>query len=145
MKHLSLALICTLSLFFSTTTWAKSLPGTEKILQESDLFMSNLASGDTETAINLISIYLGIDTEQFNLRAQKIVSDMKRINTSAGKPLSFAKLDEQSIGDHFFKVRYLLKYQQAAIVWEINFYQPENGWYLVDISFNTDINALFKD
>lgn len=145
MKHLSLALIFTISLFASATSLAKSLPNTQKIVQESDLFMSNLASDDAETAINLISVYLGIDADQFNQRAQKIVSDMKRINASAGKPLAFAKLDEQSIGDHFFKVRYLLKYQQAAIVWEINFYQPESGWRLVDISFNTDIDALFKE
>lgn len=145
MKHLSLALIFTLSLFASATSLAKSLPSTQKITQETDLFMSNLASGDAETAINLISVYLGIDADQFNQRAQKIISDMKRINASAGKPLAFAKLDEQSIGDHFFQVRYLLKYQQAAIVWEINFYQPESGWRLVDISFNTDIDALFKE
>ncbi len=145
MKHLSLALVFTLSLFASATSLAKSLPSTQKITQETDLFMSNLASGDAETAINLISVYLGIDADQFNQRAQKIVNDMKRINASAGKPIAFAKLDEQSIEDHFFQVRYLLKYQQAAIVWEINFYQPESGWRLVDISFNTDIDALFKE
>ncbi|KZZ49854.1 hypothetical protein A3758_13450 [Oleiphilus sp. HI0118] len=145
MKHLSLALILAFSLFSSATVLAKSLPNTQKIIQETDLFMSNLAKGDAETAINLISIYLGIDAEQFSQRAQKIISDMKRINASAGNPIAYAKLDEQSIGDHFFKARYLLKYQQAAIVWEINFYQPENGWRLVDISFNADINALFKE
>lgn len=144
MKNLLLSLTCLMSLALSTSSLAKSLPSTEKVLQESELFMSQLASGDAETAINLISVYLGIDANAFNQRAQKIVNDMKRINESAGKPLSFAKLDEQSIGDHFFKVRYLLKYQQAAIVWEINFYQPEKGWHLVDISFNTDIDALFK-
>ena len=145
MKHFHLALICALAMSASNFAWAKSLPSTDKVVQESDLFMSQLADGDAETAINLISVYLGIDAEQFNQRAQKIVNDMKRINTSAGKALSFAKLDEQSIGEHFYKVRYLLKYQQAAIVWEINFYQPEQGWYLVDINFNTDINALFKE
>lgn len=144
MKNLLLSLTCLMSFAFSTGSFAKSLPNTGKVLQESELFMSQLASGDAETAINLISVYLGIDANAFNQRAQKIVNDMRRINESAGKPLSFAKLDEQSIGDHFFKVRYLLKYQQAAIVWEINFYQPEKGWQLVDISFNTDIDALFK-
>ncbi len=144
MKNLLLALTWAISITLSTSALAKSLPNTDKVIQESELFMSQLASGDAEAAINLISVYLGIDANAFNQRAQKIVSDMQRINGSAGKPLSFAKLDEQSIGDHFFKVRYLLKYQQAAIVWEINFYQPEKGWYLVDISFNTDIDALFE-
>lgn len=145
MKQCSLSLICALLMAASSIAWAKSLPSTEKIVQESDLFMSQLADGDAETAINLISVYLGINADQFNQRAQKIVGDMKRINASAGKALSFARLDEQSIGEHFYKVRYLLKYQQAAIVWEINFYQPDKGWYLVDINFNTDINALFKE
>jgi hypothetical protein len=28
-------------------------------------------------------------------------------------------------------------------VWELNYYQANKGWHLVDVSFNTNINALF--
>jgi len=70
--------------------------------------------------------------------------DMKQLESNQGKPLSFAMLKQESVGEHFYKISYLLKYPAAALVWELNYYQPAEGWNLVDISFNTDINALFE-
>lgn len=127
----------------TTSAWAKTIDSEKKLQQISDHFMTQVATGDTESALALIAAYLGVDAAQFEQRAGKLVNDMRRIESSAGKALSYAKLDDQRVGEHFYKSRYLLKFQQAALVWEINYYQASKGWQLVDVSFNTDIDALF--
>ena len=132
------------TLFLSTSAWSKSIGSTDKVEQVSDHFMTQVTQGDSESALSLIGAYLGVDTASFEQRASKIVNDMKRVETSAGKALSFAKIDTRRVGEHFYQVRYLLKFQQAALVWELNYYQPDTGWQLVDVSFNTDIDSLFE-
>jgi len=106
--------------------------------------MSQLVSGDFESAYSLMSSYIGVDSQKFEERGKKAAQALKQINQSQGKPLSFAQLKSQSVGEHFYKITYLLKYQAAALIWELNYYQPEQGWKLVDVSYNTDINALFE-
>lgn len=132
------------TLFLSASVWSKSIDNTDKVEQVSDQFMTQVTQGDAESALSLIGAYLGVDTASFEQRASKIVNDMKRIETSAGKALSFAKIDTRRVGEHFYQVRYLLKFRQAALVWELNYYQPDAGWQLVDVSFNTDIDSLFE-
>lgn len=132
------------TLIFSANAWSRSIESTDKVEQVSDHFMAQVKQGDSESALSLIAAYLGVDTASFEQRASKIVNDMKRIEASAGKALSFAKIDNRRVGEHFYQVRYLLKFQQAALVWELNYYQPDTGWQLVDVSFNTDIDSLFE-
>lgn len=110
----------------------------------SQLFMTQVQNGDIETAFSIMSAYLGVNMEQFLERAKKVDQDMKQFQQSVGKPLSYALLDKQAVGEHFYKITYLLKYESAALIWELNFYQPDQGWKLVDISFNANINELFK-
>lgn len=136
-------LLCLLLALTSTHTWSKTLPNEKKIIQTSKYFMEQLSQGETESAYQLISAYLGVDMEAFLQRGAKVAQDLKQLETRIGKPLGYALLKESRVGDHFYKMRYLLKYETAALIWELNYYQPTEGWKLVDVTFNTDINALF--
>jgi hypothetical protein len=133
-----------LLLSFANLSHAKTLENTSKINKVSNYFMSQILAGETSSAFSLISAYLGVDAASFDERGKKAEVSLNQLNSSLGKPLSYALLEKQAVGEHFYKVIYLLKYDSAALVWEINFYQPSDGWKLVDINFNTDINALFK-
>ena len=137
-------IISLLLLSFSTTAPAKSLPSIDKIIQTSDFFMEQLTKGEVESAYSLISAYLGLNLEAFLERGNKTSQDLKQLEKKIGKPLSYAQLKQQNVGEHFVKVTYLLKYETAALIWELNYYQPENGWKLVDITFNGNINTLFE-
>ena len=106
--------------------------------------MSQLMSGEFESAYSLMTAYIGVNITQFEERGKKAAEAMKQMEKTQGKPLSYALLKTQSVGEHFYKATYLLKYSAAALVWEFNYYQPDKGWKLVDISFNTNINALFE-
>jgi len=143
-KLLSLTIF--LSFFvLSNITHAKSLADRNKVNQVNEYFMSQLVAGEFESAYALMTAYLGVDAQQFEERGKKAAQSMKQLQQNQGKPLSFALLKTQSIDEHFYKASYLLKYSAAAIIWELNYYQPDQGWRLVDISFNADINALFED
>jgi hypothetical protein len=143
LRLLSLTL-CIFALSFSSFTFSKSLASKEKINKVSDYFMGQLVEGEYEGAYSLMSAYIGISATQFEERGKKVSHNMKSLETSQGKPLSYALLKQESVDEHFYKITYLLKYPSAALVWELNYYQPEKGWNLVDISFNADINALFE-
>ncbi len=128
----------------SSLSHAKTLEDTSKINKVSDFFMSQILAGEVSSAFSLISAYLGVDAASFEERGKKAELNLSQLNASLGKPLSYDLLEKKAVGKHFYKIVYLLKYDSAALVWELNYYQPSNGWKLVDISFNTDINALFK-
>lgn len=129
---------------FTEISYAKTLEDTSKIDKVSDFFMSQITSGEVNAAYSLIGAYLGVDAASFEERGKKAELSLSQLNKNLGKPLSFALLDKQAVGNHFYKTIYLLKYESAALVWALNYYQPQEGWKLVDINFNTDINALFK-
>jgi len=139
----SLSVLILLLTFLSQAN-AKPLASKEKVDKVSNYFMTQILNGEVEAAYSLLSAYIGIDLEQFTERGKKVASDIKRLEKSSGKPLSFDLLETQSVGEHFYKATYLLKYQSIALIWSINYYQPDKGWNLVDVSFNGDINALFK-
>ncbi|MFT5717010.1 MAG: hypothetical protein ACI9T7_001193 [Oleiphilaceae bacterium] len=143
MHKFSVSLFVLFVIFFSQAQ-AKSIASKDKTDKVSSYFMGQILSGEVEAAYSLLSAYAGIDLEQFIERGKKVSTDMKQLEKSAGKPLSFDLLETQSVGEHFYKITYLLKYETIALIWNINYYQPDKGWKLVDVSFNGDINALFK-
>lgn len=144
MKRAFIPTIFLTLLLSASLSSAKTLSDTAKVDKVSDFFMSQILAGDVPAAFALIATYLGVDAASFEERGKKAELSLSQLNASLGKPLSYALLEQQAVGDHFYKVIYLLKYEAAALVWEINYYQPSEGWKLVDINFNTDINALFK-
>lgn len=129
---------------FSSQSHAKPLANKEKADKVSNYFMGQVLSGEVEAAYSLLSAYAGIDLEQFMERGKKVANDMTQLEKSSGKPLSFDLLETQAVGEHFYKITYLLKYETVALIWSLNYYQPDQGWKLVDVSFNGDINSLFK-
>ncbi|KZY86534.1 hypothetical protein A3741_26450, partial [Oleiphilus sp. HI0069] len=140
MRQISLLICCISLITFSSLSLAKPLASKDKINKVSDYFMSQVVQAEYDSAYSLMSAYIGVSPEQFEERGKKISHDMKMLEARQGKPLSFALLKQESVGEHFYKISYLLKYPSAALVWELNYYQPQEGWNLVDISFNTNIN-----
>ena len=143
MYRLTLALVLS-TFLFSLNTHASGLSDKAKIEKVSEHFMEQVLAGEVSDAYALMSAYVGIDLAAFNERGKQVSTSMEKLKASAGKPLSYALVKKQEVEGHFYKLTYLLKYPSAALLWELNYYQPEAGWYLVDISFNTNINKLFE-
>lgn len=116
-----------------------------KLNNAGDQFMSLLKTGKTEQAYKDLLIAVGGDSERLQQQATEVASFMLKVREQLGNPIAYDLIDTDHIKTHFFKQIYLLKFDNAAIVWEINYYQPSNGWKLVDVAYNTDIDALFDD
>lgn len=143
-----LFLVATLTtlFFFNNPALASETQNTKEGLNKAgDQFMSALVKGNTEQAYKDIIPVAGAEKERFTQQGMSVSAYMKKVREQIGEPISFDLIATQSIKEHFFKQKYLLKFDNAAIVWEINYYQPTQGWKLVDITYNTDIEALFKN
>ena len=136
-------LISFLYLLSAPSLAAKSLDSLKRVDQTGEQFMTQVQDGDVESAYALLSAYAGVNIEGFLARGEKVAQDLKKLEKNVGKPISYAKLKTQNIGEHFYKITYLLKYKTAAVIWELNYYQPEQGWLLVDVAYHADINRLF--
>ncbi len=143
LQHIRLTLYAIILTLLGTMAQAKGLKDTARIDQVSDHFMSQIVAGKTGDAYALMSAYVGVNLEAFNERGEQVKTSMKKLSESVGQPLSYALVKRQNVEEHFYKLTYLLKYQTAALIWELNYYQPDTGWYLVDVNFNVDINKLF--
>ena len=129
---------------FSSQIHAKPIASKDKVNKVSNYFMNQIFNGDVEAAYSILSAYVSTDPELLIEKGKIVANDILQAEKSAGKPLSFDLIETQSVGEHFYKITYLLKYDSNALIWNINYYQPDQGWRLVDVSINTDINALFK-
>ncbi len=132
------------SLLLSTVAHARTLADAAAARKLADQFMAQLVKGEADAGYDMLSAYIGVDFEQFNQRGKKMLGDLQQIGSSVGKPIGFDLLATQSVKTHFMKLTYLLIYGNAALVWELNFYQPEKGWQLVDVSYHANINDLFQ-
>lgn len=141
--HIRSAILLTL-IFISSLSQAKTLEDIKKVDKVTNFFMSQILAGETSSAYSLIAAYLGVDAASFEERGKKAELNLSQLNSTLGKPLSYALLEKQAVGEHFYKLIYLLKYETAALVWEINYYQPSQGWKLVDINIHDKIDSLFK-
>ena len=93
-------------LILPTLSQAKTIEDKAKVAKVSDFFMSQVLSGEAIAAFSLISAYLGVDASSFEERGKKAELSLNQLNTTLGKPLSFALLEQQAVGEHFFKITY---------------------------------------
>ncbi|WP_250656990.1 hypothetical protein [Alkalimarinus coralli] len=136
--------IALLSLVFAFSSVAQAKDTKDDLTAAGDHFMSLLMKGKTKNAYKEMLATVGGDSERLMQQASEMSTFMTKVREQLGEPISYDLITTGSIKDHFFKQKYLLKFDNAAIIWEINYYQPRKGWKLVDVAYNTDIDALFE-
>ena len=137
------ALLCTLS--FQTTA-NESLETREALLQQTDVFMEAVASGNVQAAYRQLRPYLGVDSEPYDQSAQDAADYFSKVKEQAGKTLGTSQVRTEVVADDFTRVSWLQKFRSAAIAWQFTFYRPDSdGWKLVGVSYSTDIEYLYRD
>lgn len=149
MRLLFVVMLTTLFFFNNLASASTSAPenqsSKESLKKIGDQFMSTILKGNTEQAYKDIIPATGDEKERFTQIGMRVTAEMKKLREQIGEPLSFDFITAQSIKDHFFKQIYLLKFNNAAIVWEINYYQPNQGWKIVEINYNANFDDLFEN
>ncbi|WP_097458782.1 hypothetical protein [Mangrovitalea sediminis] len=107
-------------------------------------FMQQADQGQVDQAYVGLHPYLGVDADAYNQAAKKAVSYFKEVFDKVGKPLGDLVVRREHIGNSFYRISVLQKYQSAAFEWQFTFYQPKQGWHLVGVSYSTDIDDLYQ-
>ncbi|MFE8070842.1 hypothetical protein QQM79_07265 [Marinobacteraceae bacterium S3BR75-40.1] len=134
-----LALLC-----FAITAHAEPLKDKEAVGKATDQFLTAATDGDIAKAYAGIRNAVGVDVEAFDNSGDKAAGYFKKVFEQVGKPLAWDRVRTEHIKDHLLRITYLQKFQQAALFWEFTFYQPTEGWSLVNISYGTDLSHLYE-
>ncbi len=100
---------------------------------KSELFMKRLILGNINQAYDLLLIGSPLITNKKNLTI------LKNTNTSIiktyGKPLNFDFIGQKIIDKNKVSVQYILKSEKYPLIWEFNYYKPQNEWLITKIIF----------
>lgn len=128
----------------SSLSTAQSLDSKNAAVQASDQFMSTLSKGNTLAAYEQMKPYIGSKNVAFSQVANDTDKEMSSVWQQLGAPVAYDAIQNSSIGDHFYKLNYLLKFNDAALVWTFVYYQANQGWKLVGINYSTDIEPFYQ-
>lgn len=107
-------------------------------------FIQQADQGNVDQAYLGLRPYLGVEVDAYDKAAKKAVTYFKEVFDKVGKPVGDAVVKREQIGDSFYRISLLQKYQSAAFEWQFTFYQPKKGWQVVGVSYSTDIDDLYQ-
>ena len=111
-------------------------------------FFDALARGSSTSAFDELlrqSPYGSFDAGQASVELQKKVAEM---SGQYGGILHYEKYDAKRIGEDVILTRYILKYDNAPIIWTFAFYRKPTKttsnatWMFVQLHFDTDLRLL---
>ncbi|PVY75861.1 hypothetical protein C8D92_106121 [Tamilnaduibacter salinus] len=123
---------------------AETLPDRDALTQKTRAFMGTLSEGDATGAYRSLRPYLGVPATPFDKAAKKADDYARQVRERAGDPVGVSLAREAAIGHDFHRVTWLQKFPAAAVAWQFTFYQPDDGWKLVGISYTTDLESLYR-
>ena len=118
-----------------------ALAAMDKAVQQ---FMDRADEANINGAYQGMRPYLGVNADAYDTSADKADKYFQQVFDKVGKPIGAEIVRRESIGNDFYKVTTLQKYDTAAFAWEFTFYQPKSGWKLVGISYGTEIGDLYQ-
>lgn len=122
---------------------ADALPDPDSIEPRTRTFMQQVATGKVTEAYGSLAPYLGVPQEPFDASAKEANTYFQKVFDRAGKTVDVAQVKREAIDDHFYRETWLQKFAEAAMAWQFTFYQANDGWRLVGISYTTDIESLY--
>ncbi len=138
-RAFSLALLFT----FGSTLHAAKLENRNEMLTLSTEFIEQVAQEKTEKAYRNIQRYAIASDAEFGSILEQALKQSKLIETELGRSTGHALIRKETIGNAFERHTWLIKYQKAALVWQITYYQAEEGWQVMAINFNADVEPLY--
>ncbi len=131
-------------MLFAITAKAATLNETSQVTQLTTEFMKELQAGNTPGAYAAVTKYLGVDAQQFEAYGRTAHDYMSKVNKEIGPAISFDLLANEAVKQHLLRQTYLLKYEEAALVWRFTFYNSGKGWRLVGVDYSTDVEQLYQ-
>ena len=123
---------------------AETLPSPVALGAQTGKFMEKVSEGDVDAAYKSIRPFLGVPVDAFDASADEASAYFTRVREKAGNTIGYTRVRDEAIGQEFHRVIWLQKFAAAAIAWTFTFYQPQDGWKLVGVSYSTTIDDLYR-
>ncbi|ROT98719.1 hypothetical protein EB809_13760 [Marinobacter sp. R17] len=141
---LKIARVASLLLFVLTLpAAADTLASPDAIKTQTQAFMTQVKQGEVAEAYAGLAPYLGVPRKPFDASAKEADTYFQKVFDRAGRTVGTSRVKREAIADDFYRETWLQKFAEAAMAWQFTFYQADQGWKLVGISYTTDIESLY--
>ncbi|WP_203143093.1 hypothetical protein [Marinobacter mangrovi] len=141
---LKIARVASLLLFALTLpAAADTLASPDAIKTQTQAFMTQVKQGEVAEAYAGLAPYLGVPRKPFDASAKEADTYFQKVFDRAGRTVGTSRVKREAIADDFYRETWLQKFTEAAMAWQFTFYQADQGWKLVGISYTTDIESLY--
>jgi hypothetical protein len=118
-----------------------SYAGQQNPAQMVETFFGMIQKGQISQAYDQLFVNSSIPTS----KPQAV--QLLKTQTASGLPLygnilGFEKIHEEKIGQSIIRLVYVLKLDLVPTAWEFYFYKPKSIWFLANITFNDQFDAL---
>ena len=120
-----------------------------KSVEDINAFMEEvftcIENGDFQKAFSLVKTNTVIESTQIDMLYAQTESQLNMLNKKYGRDNGFEQVGEMKLGNSLLKKVYIQKYNYIPLRWIFIFYNPGNGWKLIQFSFDEDYKELFKE
>jgi len=73
----------------------------------------------------------------------KLKFEIYRTYQKSGKPNGYERVLTQKAGKSLLKLRYVLRFKNLPMMFDIYYYNPGNAWRLRTFTYSTDVKKIF--
>jgi hypothetical protein len=121
------------------------LQNKDQARQFAEIFMRQLASGNTYDAFALVKAQLPDEADDTDTLRDNTQQMLDAARPKLGKTIGYELLEEKSLGQSLLRYEYLLKLERFAVHVRIIFYKPGEKWLPAQMWVDQDIRQLFDD
>ena len=109
-----------------------------------DGLMDQFLNARFQEGFNSVKKYWPIPETDIDGLVKQIQQQWPLVTQRYGKPFAKEFVGEKRIGKSFLRYYYLHKFENHAIYWQIDFYNPSSEWEINMINFFNNVDALYK-
>jgi len=109
-----------------------------------DQTAEHIADGDVADAFAVLKPHSIIPPATFDKSLEKILSNRQATASLRGELKGVEFIRSESLGKSLVRFLYLEKSAQRAMVWEVEFYKPEDKWIAYRFGFRSDVQQFYR-
>ncbi len=148
MKKTTTALLVFTCIVLSAAAQSSLSEETASMLRErSDEFMSYIFDGDYAAAFDFIrSVPTAISDSNIDSLESSASEQLEAVGQHYGDKIGYSYISTDTVSDFLARYRYAVRYEHHLIWWQIVYYrgmqEGEEAWFIDNISYDDDIQAL---
>ena len=114
------------------------------VQQLCEQFLNDMVAGRYEAAFHALRPYFPVSEAKFDHLKTETRRQLELAEEQFGTPIGWALGRSDLLGETALRLRYLQKFENDVIYWDLVFYKPREAWVLNGLGFDDDIPGLFK-